>query len=222
MSDELANGTSARPEADRSRGLRVAMAVLLGRFEDARRLRLEVHSLAVRWCRLRESGVEEAELNNLLAAGYLVHCVEKGNRAARTFREPPEAGLVPGSCFFLTASGAEVARRLLDGGDTTALAGLAVASETPGWVAADGELRWRGRLAKRFQHEAANQRLLLDAFEARGWAHRIDNPFLDQPGIDGKQQLRETVRSFHDGQHPVVIRLRCDGTGCGVFWEPVD
>jgi hypothetical protein len=83
-------------------------------------------------------------------------------------------------------------------------------------------LWWRSRLVKRFWHDAANQCLILLAFEEQAWPPRIDDPLPRASGVNPKARLRETVKSLRRGQKPLLLRFHTDGTGRGVRWEPVE
>jgi hypothetical protein len=93
--------------------------------------------------------------------------------------------------------------------------------ERPEWRNGARELWWRSRLVKRFWHDAASQCLILLAFEEQAWPPRIDDPLPRAAGLNPKARLRETVKSLHRGQRPLVLQFRTDGTGRGVRWEPV-
>jgi hypothetical protein len=72
---------------------------------------------------------------------------------------------------------------------------------------------------KRFWHYAANQFLVLSAFQTHGWPRRIDNPLQHTSDVNAKARLRETLKSLQRGQNPVVLRFRADGLELGVRWE---
>jgi hypothetical protein len=95
-------------------------------------------------------------------------------------------------------------------------------SDRPVWDDQARELWWGAQLIKRFRNDAANQRLILQAFEEQGWPARIDDPLPPTAGINRKSRLRETVRGLHHGQKPLVLRFHADGTGSGVRWEAIE
>ncbi len=94
-------------------------------------------------------------------------------------------------------------------------------AERPVWDDAARELSWHCRLVKRFRHDAANQRLILTAFQELDWAPRIDDPLPREAGVNAKVRLRETVKSLQRGQKPLVLCFHADGTGCGLRWEAI-
>jgi hypothetical protein len=99
----------------------------------------------------------------------------------------------------------------------------AAASNTPRphWNAAQRELWYAGQLVKRFRVRAANQELILAAFEEEGWPARVDDPL---PGLAklvlAKIRLRVQIERLN-GAHatPGLLRFRGDGTGQGIVWQ---
>jgi hypothetical protein len=72
---------------------------------------------------------------------------------------------------------------------------------------------------RRFRGDAANQRAVLDAFEARGWPARIDDPLPRGSRVRPKVRRRETVKALNAGLAPRSIRFFSDGRGLGIRWE---
>jgi hypothetical protein len=91
-------------------------------------------------------------------------------------------------------------------------------AERPIWNAARGELWWQGTLVKRFRHDAADQRCLLDAFQAGAWMKCEENPLPHRSAINRKTQLQNTIKDLNRGQHPLQIKFRGNGRG-GARWE---
>jgi hypothetical protein len=146
---------------------------------------------ALPWPCLSAAGLTEGQMRELLAAGHLEHGRETtaGRDRRRSFRRSPAAALSPRSCLVLTERGAAHAREL-----------LAARGDRPRWDAAAGELWWHGRLVKRFRHDAANQRLVLDALETAGWPPCLANPFRARGVPRPKTCLHRTVESLNKGQ----------------------
>jgi hypothetical protein len=94
------------------------------------------------------------------------------------------------------------------------------ARERPFWDKESGELWWRGRVVRRLRSDAANQRRVLEAFEAEEWPERIDAPLPREEGLDAKERLRETVKALNAGAEPGGIRFTCDRRR-GVRWQRV-
>jgi hypothetical protein len=104
---------------------------------------------------------------------------------------------------------------------TRVAAALGRMADRPLWKANQGELWWRGELVKRFRHDAADQRRVLDAFQDNAWDNRIDDPLPVRWGRSRKKHLHETIKSLNRGQKLRRIRFRGDGTASGIRWERV-
>lgn len=100
-------------------------------------------------------------------------------------------------------------------GTPDVFAGLAV----PAWDAERRELRVCGALVKRFKWPAANQEIVLAAFEEEGWPSRIDDPLPVEAEQDPKRRLHDTIKCLNRKQERPLLHFRGDGTGEGVVWE---
>ena len=89
----------------------------------------------------------------------------------------------------------------------------------PCWDAKLRELRVGGVLVKQFRVPAANQELILDAFQEEGGPSHLDDPLPPQTGMDPKRRLHETIDRLNRSQKHRLIRFHGDGTGRGVRWE---
>lgn len=133
-----------------------------------------------------------------------------GRRAARKQQSSVEAEI--------EAVRASIGRRTASAEKATGQSTPPTPDVKPRWDAVRGEL-WLGQqLCKRFRQPAANQRLLLDAFEKQGWPARIKDPLPWGPDDDPRQRLADTVRRLN--QHNSFLRFELDGTSQGVLWEP--
>ena len=94
-----------------------------------------------------------------------------------------------------------------------------VAAGIPQWDDDARQLKWRGVIIKKFRHDAANQRAVLQAFQDQVWPSRITDLLRVVAGFRRKNRLRETVKSLNRSLHGTGIRFRMDGTTRGVFWE---
>jgi hypothetical protein len=122
------------------------------------------------------------------------------------------------SCHLvLHPSGAEFLRAFLAGAD----GGAKGAADLPHWDGRLLQLWWRDVCIREYRHDAANQRLVLDAFEANHWPKRLDDPLPRERGVNVKVRLCETIKGLNRGQRPHQLRFRGDGTGLGVRWEPI-
>lgn len=88
----------------------------------------------------------------------------------------------------------------------------------PKWDKDRGELSIDGEIIRNVKASAKNLRYVLDAFEARKWPARIDDPikpnFKDQ---GDPQRLHETLRTLNERLKK--IHFETDGTGRGVRWK---
>jgi hypothetical protein len=194
-----------------------ALRILLDIFQstDAREQRR--WERAMPWSCLKAAGLSEADAQFLLAVGYIEHRVEttKGGASHRTFHTGGASVLSPRSCLMLTESGAGYAREWLALAENVA----AEPRERPHWNRLAGELWWKGTLIKRFRHDAANQRFVLDAFETAGWSRCIENPFRKQGVQQPKRCLHRTIEGLNERQQKVLgLHFGGDGRG-GVRWD---
>ncbi len=84
---------------------------------------------------------------------------------------------------------------------------------TPRWDRASGGLLWGGVVVKCFRHDAANQAVVLDAFEGRGWPPSVADPLPRRAGLNRKERLRETVRGLNRRLAAGTIRFLSGGSG---------
>ena len=89
----------------------------------------------------------------------------------------------------------------------------------PLWDREARELRVGNVVIKRFKWPAENQERVLDAFEAKGWPPRIENPLDQHPSICPKRRLHDTIKCLNRKQLNELIKFRGDGTGRGVLFE---
>ena len=81
------------------------------------------------------------------------------------------------------------------------------------------ELWFGPHLVKRFRRPAANQELILTAFEEEAWSARIDDPLPVKPGRDSKQCLHDAINHLNRNQVNPVLRFAGDGRGKGIYWH---
>ncbi len=208
--------------------VRAAFARLLGEFECAASLARTVWDFALELPQLRQTGLSDACLRALIAAGHVEHRIEQTpiRGRQRSFRAATDSDWHKRSCFVLTTAGAGVARQLFlqrARGLTEGVGpvGAGEMNGTPYWDAAVRELWYRHRLVKHFRREAPNQEHLLDAFQELGWPLRMDDPLPRHPDVDARDRLRETIKSLNRCQEPPVIHFEVEVTGRGVRWRVV-
>ena len=88
------------------------------------------------------------------------------------------------------------------------------ALDIPSW---DGVcLRFRGEIVKRYQKNAGNQFIILNAFEEAGWPSLLAAPQAFLETAQTRRQLRETIDGLNRRQNAIAFRKR----NCFVIWEP--
>jgi len=175
---------------------------------------------------LVQAGMPHKELKRMVAAELIAWRDGQAPsvRGRRRGRRRTPGGYVLTRPGFLAVCKVLCARGM--DADTTAggqhkLQFLVVSTERPNWNAKDRELWWQLHLVKRFRHDAANQRLILTAFEEEGWPLRIDDPLPRHVGAKRKSRLHEAIRGLQDGQNPLVLAFHADGTTEGLRWEAI-
>jgi hypothetical protein len=97
-----------------------------------------------------------------------------------------------------------------------------VEADKPDWSKGKKELRYKGRLVKRFRNTAKNQFLVLDSFSEQGWRDTIDDP-LPRGGkkeVDAVGRVQETAKALNDGMEAdSPIRFSTNGSGTGFTWS---
>jgi len=90
-----------------------------------------------------------------------------------------------------------------------------VATEFPVWDPKSGELRWRGQVIRcvRVMAIPSSIQRILDAFQAAGWASRIDDPVTEGQHA---HQLRQIVFSLNEGLD--TIRFHVQEAGRALTW----
>lgn len=206
--------------------MRAAVRLLLEARLYAESIQCNVWDFAIDMETLLATGLTCNDMRWLLCKGYIEHAMEvtSADKIHRSFRQAAKLVLTKRTCFVLTEAGigfATIPLHLLQLRSEEASSPTNVASKgsLPGWRRDRRELCLGNRTVKRFKVPAANQELLLDAFEEEGWPSHLDDPLPPHPGQDSKRRLHDTIDRLNRNQTNRLIRFRGDGTGCGVFWE---
>jgi hypothetical protein len=165
-------------------------------------------------------GLTNSDLRWLLLQGYIAHAwdVTQTTHGQRTFQSSGRI-LGPQSCFILTPAGLPVAG-LVGNGPPLRMPSSQQPCR-PRWEK-DRRILWFGPcLVKQFKVPAANQELILVAFEEENWRARIDDPLPLHGSIDPKRRLHDTINSLNRNQRAASLRFYGDGTGEAVCWEPL-
>lgn len=91
----------------------------------------------------------------------------------------------------------------------------------PVWDASHRELRYNGRVVKRYRVPAPNQIAVLDAFQEEGWPEFIDDPIPPVDDHNSKRRLSVTIKTLNQRQIAPLLRFHGNGDGQQVHWEPV-
>ena len=90
----------------------------------------------------------------------------------------------------------------------------------PVWDGSRRELRFDNQVVKRFRVPAANQEIILQAFQEDGWPHCIDDPLRPNKDSDAKGRLLATIKSLNRNQSAPLILFHGNGNGFQIYWEP--
>src|ERR1043165_5561654 len=220
MKSPLIDSAAAPPAQVLTVAMQHALQILLEAHACTQNLQNGTWQFAVELPTLLEAGCTRSALRWLVSQAYVEHAVEttRANAKARSFRRVTNLSMIEKTCFVLTASGLALAQ-----GDraspTSERSAQAMVGTLPCWNAKLRELRVGGLLVKQFRVPAANQELILDAFQEEGWPSHLDDPLPPQTGMDPKRRLHETIDRLNRSQKHRLIRFHGDGTGRGVRWE---
>ncbi len=244
-----------------------AVASLLESHDYARDLSCDSWDFAVELSALRRLGVTNGDCRWLVGKKYLQHAVEltMQGEPVRTFRQGGVLMFGKRTCFVLTESGEQFARKLVHEAPPSRLAaygtvqspsvlplsdgavlagGSASMSATqlsaaqhgaaqlagangdlleqslkPVWDRDRQQLRVGKKIVKQYKVPAANQEVILAAFQEEHWPPRIDDPLPPHPDQDPKRRLHDTINSLNRNQKQSLLKFLGDGSGQGIRWE---
>jgi hypothetical protein len=119
------------------------------------------------------------------------------------------------------------------GGNEATLANegdLAIGSETlsrrppkvtPVWNPNLRELRFHGKLVKKYCVPAPNQEMILTVFEEECWPDWIDDPLHPDSDVPSKSRLRATIKSLNGKQKTRLLRFHVNQGGQIITWEEI-
>jgi hypothetical protein len=223
--------------------LQAALSVLLEAHNYARDLRLDSWDFAVELSTLRPLGLTNSDCRWLAGKG-LVECgfeLTLAGDERRSFRRCTNLKLTKRTCLVLTSAGVvavggvapvEVRREqvstVVDSADRSAhrpgslpelTAAGSISEPKPTWDRDRKQLRLGKVIVKQFKVPAANQEVVLAAFQEEDWPVRIDDPLPPKPDQDPKCRLHDTINSLNRNQKRPLVRFLADGSGQGVRWE---
>ncbi len=221
---------------------RPALAILLTAYDYAQDSQTDPWQFAVEFPELLSSGATLDDVRWLIHRGFAEHARETTipGDEKRTFRRLAPTAFPSGVSVVLTSAGAAAIRPLVATplpaappplGESSATPALpspgaaparrAVAFLKPEWDSGHRELRYAGRVVKRFRVPALNQIAILDAFQEEGWPEFIDDPIPPADEQDPKHRLNVTIKSLNRHQINRLIRFHGNGDGLQVHWEAV-
>ncbi len=81
------------------------------------------------------------------------------------------------------------------------------------------QLRVGHTLVKRLTRRAQNVEKVLVVFQEEHWRRHIDNPLSGPTHSASREKLRDVVKKLNHNNP--FLRFHLDGTGEGVWWEPL-
>ncbi len=224
----------AAPAGEVRDHLEVRKTTLLERLREAldtaRELQHDAWDFALDLAGLRVAGVSDSEVRWAVVMGMADHRMEVTTAGAqrRCFIDVANLQLTEKSCFVLTRAGERLATeqqlvqavRVYSPAAMPADAQACVAGgPLPVWDPNRRQLRVNALIVKEFKVPAANQVLVLSAFQELGWPTAIDDPLPPRLGLDRKRRLHDTINSLNRNQRRSLLKFRGKGNGKGVFWE---
>lgn len=210
---------------------------------DARRYALDcglpLWDFAVEITWLYAAGLTDNDLRWLIVKGHVEHAheTERGDRRrTRQFHPVGAQSFAAKSCFVLTDAGAAAfatPRRARSrparsrpktppAAEPRSVVGSKSKRAIPHWNAVGRVLHVGTVLVKRFTVPAANQDIVLAAFQAQGWPECIDDPLPPAKEIDAKRRLHNTIIRLNRSHRRRLIRFGGNGKGRGIRWRRVD
>lgn len=209
---------------------RAGLVLLLEAHECAQELARTPWDFAVEIQSLREQGLTSTDFRWLACKGYVGHAQEVTSvgEKARAFQPDAAMAFSDRTCFVLTDDGVDFVRRSFG---QPASDHVPVDEEhhsspkenqadlVPTWDHDRQELRMGRIVIKQFKAPAANQEMILAAFQEEGWPPRIDDPLPQNSDQDPKRRLHDTINSLNRNQKHPLVRFLGDGSGQGVRWD---
>jgi hypothetical protein len=209
------------------------LSTLFAAFDYASDSHLDRWQFAVTLADVLSQGATLVDVRWLVLRGFAEHAKEitVPGDASRSFRRLPSTSLPADMCITLSPLGADALRAVLPGCHTDGMSrardtnatesGALARPATPVWDSVRRELRYRNRIVKRYRVPAANQELILAAFQEEGWPQFIDDPLPPRDELDPKRRLQATIKSLNRNQLVRLIRFHGNGNGLQIYWEGV-
>ena len=222
------------PETDTAMRLsqrgRAALVLLLEARECAQELARTPWDFAVEIQSLREQGLTSTDFRWLACKGYVGHAQEVTSigEKARAFQPDAAMSFSDRTCFVLTEEGVNfvlrglgqpASQRVPVDEEPTSPPEVNQVELVPTWDHDRQELRMGRIVIKQFKAPAANQEMILAAFQEEGWPPRIDDPLPPNSDQDPKRRLHDTINSLNRNQKHALVRFLGDGSGQGIRWD---
>jgi hypothetical protein len=218
---------------------RETLYILLKAFEYATDCQTDTWQFATDLSAAVSNGASLDDLRWLVLRGFGEHAKETTvpGDEVRTFRLLARTAFPSDTFLVLTPAGARFARSVLatavepdEANRAGTPTGLSVpvpvprdqTKDVPEWDEARRELRYRGKIVKRFRVPASNQSLVLTAFQEDGWPAFIDDPICPDLDQDSKKRLQVTIKALNRNQICPLIKFHGNGNGLQIYWEAVE
>ena len=94
-----------------------------------------------------------------------------------------------------------------------------MSGKKPSWDSKSGELSIGDFVVKQFRWPAANQALILKAFQRQKWKAEIKDPLATTRGINPKVRLHDTIKCLNRNHLYSIVRFHGNGDGTGVTFS---
>ena len=94
-----------------------------------------------------------------------------------------------------------------------------MSGKNPVWDSKSGELSIGDFVVKQFRWPAANQALILKAFQRQKWKTEIKDPLPRASGINPKVRLHDTIKCLNRNHLYGIVRFHGNGDGTGVTFS---
>lgn len=217
---------------DRNTRLRAGLKLLLDGYSYSQELGANLWDFAIEIAFLYTAGLNNNDLRWLVGKGYVKHGLDTTAKGkVRPIEHRGGRMLLPsGSCFVLTGTGREFARKMVAGGESGVAKcqserhskdGLREQKDRPHWDSELHNLYWQGQLVKHFKHEAPFQEAILEAFQSCNWTQYVVVMLPREEGINPKERLREAIKNLNRNCAR-NLRFVQEGNGGRVAWQPLD
>lgn len=201
-----------------------ALALLLEAWETAAYYDKDVWSYALKLEVLRDVGLNDVDLCELVDQGALVSLVEITcpKDCERRFQHVQSNAFFAQSCFVLSGElGVDLARRLSgrDRGSDPVRVETLTELLWPRWEEQTVTV-WLGELRlHQYTRTPPKQKFLLNALQEKNWKNFLENPFPETDEATAAKQLENTVTNINRSLPDTGLRFHCEEGKQFVRWE---